>query len=47
MSIRHSSEEDVDGIYVAIADIPDAFIPPKPEGNWSLNEETCLWERVK
>ena len=23
----------------------DAFIPPKPsEGNWILNEETCLWE---
>jgi hypothetical protein len=25
----------------------DAFIPPKPEeGNWTLNEETCLWEEV-
>ena len=23
----------------------DAFIPPKPEGNWVLNEETCLWEK--
>lgn len=22
----------------------DAFIPPKPEGDWVLNEETCLWE---
>lgn len=23
----------------------DAFIPPKPtEGDWILNEETCLWE---
>ena len=23
----------------------DAFIPPKPpEGNWILNEDTCLWE---
>jgi hypothetical protein len=21
----------------------DAFIPPKPEGNYILNEETCLW----
>lgn len=22
----------------------DAFIPPKPgEGNWELDEETCLW----
>lgn len=25
----------------------DAFIPPKPtEGNWILNEDTCLWEEV-
>jgi hypothetical protein len=24
----------------------DAFIPPKPEGNYILNEETCLWEEV-
>lgn len=21
----------------------DAFIPPKPEGNWELDEDTCLW----
>lgn len=24
----------------------DAFIPPKPEGDWILNENTCLWERA-
>jgi hypothetical protein len=24
----------------------DAFIPPKPEGNYILNEETCLWEEI-
>jgi hypothetical protein len=25
--------------------IRDAFIPPKPtEGEWVLNEDTCLWE---
>ena len=24
----------------------DAFIAPKPEGNFILNEETCLWEEV-
>lgn len=25
----------------------DAFIPPKPkEGNWVLNESTCIWENV-
>jgi len=22
----------------------DAFIPPKPYGSWTLNEDTCLWE---
>jgi hypothetical protein len=22
----------------------DAFIPPKPDGDWVLNEDTCLWE---
>lgn len=21
----------------------DAFIPPKPEGDWILDEETCTW----
>jgi hypothetical protein len=28
--------------------IRDAFIPPKPEGDgdWVLNEHTCLWEPV-
>ena len=26
--------------------IRDAFIPPKPEGEWELNEATCLWERI-
>lgn len=25
----------------------DAFIPPKPEGNFVLDEETCLWVEVK
>jgi hypothetical protein len=22
----------------------DAFIPPKPAGNWTLNETTCQWQ---
>jgi len=22
----------------------DAFIPPQPDPNWILNEDTCLWE---
>ncbi len=25
----------------------DAFIPPKPDGEYVLNEDTCLWEEVK
>lgn len=25
----------------------DAFIPPKPEGNFTLDEQTCLWVEVK
>ena len=26
----------------------DAFIPPKPsEGEWSLDEDTCLWVEVE
>jgi hypothetical protein len=24
----------------------DAFIRPKPEGEWVLNKTTCLWEEV-
>lgn len=24
----------------------DAFIPPKPEGDFVLNETSCLWEEV-
>jgi hypothetical protein len=34
------------GIGYAYDENRDAFIPPKPEGNWVLNEETCLWEEV-
>ena len=25
----------------------DAFIPPKPDGDYVLDEETCLWVEVK
>lgn len=25
----------------------DAFIPQKPDGNYALNEDTCLWELVE
>ena len=25
----------------------DAFVPQKPDGNYKLNEDTCLWELVQ
>jgi hypothetical protein len=35
------------GIGFTYDETRDAFIPPKPpEGDWILNEETCLWEEV-
>jgi hypothetical protein len=35
------------GIGYTYDEIRDAFIPPKPtQGDWILNEETCLWEEV-
>jgi hypothetical protein len=35
------------GIGFTYNEILDAFIPPKPEGDYILNEETCQWEEVK
>jgi len=32
------------GIGYKYDEVRDAFIPPKPEGDWALNEDTCLWE---
>lgn len=34
------------GVGYIYDEIRDAFIPPQPqeEGEWVLNEETCLWE---
>ena len=26
--------------------VRNAFIPPKPEGNFVLDEDTCLWNEV-
>lgn len=35
------------GIGYTYDSVRDAFIPPKPtEGDWALNEDTCLWEQV-
>ena len=35
------------GIGFTYSEAFDAFIPPKPEGEFTLNEETCQWEEVK
>jgi hypothetical protein len=34
------------GIGYTYDSVRDAFIPPKPEGEWILNEDTCIWEAV-
>lgn len=35
------------GIGMTYDETRDAFIPPKPpEGDWILNEETCLWLEI-
>jgi len=35
------------GIGYTYDSVRDAFIPAKPEeGNWELNEDTCLWTKV-
>ena len=32
------------GIGFTYDPVRDAFIPPKPDDSWVLNEETCQWE---
>ena len=32
------------GIGYTYDPIRDAFIPPQPDSDWILNENTCLWE---
>ena len=32
------------GIGFTYDPVRDAFIPPKPDETWVLNETTCLWE---
>lgn len=35
------------GIGYTYDPVRDAFIPPQPEGNFVLNEDTCLWEKAE
>ena len=34
------------GIGFTYDEVKDAFIPPKPGENFTLNETTCLWEEI-
>ena len=34
------------GVGYTYDEVRDAFIPPKPDGNFALNESTCQWEEV-
>jgi hypothetical protein len=34
------------GIGYTYDSVRDAFIPPKPEGEWILNEDSCVWEPI-
>lgn len=46
-SYNGSIRKNYAGIGYTYDEERDAFIPPKPEGNFILNEETCQWEKVK
>jgi hypothetical protein len=46
-SYNGSIRKNYAGIGYTYDEARDAFIAPKPKGNWALNEETCLWEEVK
>ena len=44
-SYNGSFRKNYAGVGFTYDSIRDAFIAPKPdEGNWELNEDTCLWE---
>lgn len=46
-SFNNNFRKNYAGIGYTYDEARDAFIPPKPtEGNWVLNENTCLWEEV-
>ena len=34
------------GVGYTYDEVRDAIIPPKPDGNFALNESTCQWEEV-
>lgn len=46
-SYNRTFRKNFAGIGFTYDSIRDAFIPPKPEGEWVLNEEKCLWEQAQ
>ena len=46
-SYNGSIRKNYAGIGYAYDSTKDAFIAPKPDGNYVLNEDTCLWELVE
>ena len=45
-SYNNNYRKNYAGIGYTYSEELDAFIPPKPDGNYILNESTCLWEEV-
>ncbi len=45
-SYNNNFRKNYAGIGYYYDETRDAFIPPKPLGNWLLNEDTCRWEEI-
>ena len=45
-SYNNTIRKNFAGIGFTYDETRDAFIPPKPEGDFVLNEETCQWQEV-
>lgn len=43
-SVNNNIRKNFAGIGHTYDLIRDAFIPPKPDESWVLNEDTCQWE---
>ena len=45
-SINGSIRKNYAGVGSTYDDIRDAFIPPQPDPSWTLDEDTCQWEKT-
>ncbi len=46
-SYNNKFRKNYAGIGYTYDAVRDAFIPPKPEGDWTFNEQTCRWDEVE